>query len=114
MPEKQENNSKHISRKSLRVKNNTPLKNLRISFISNKKVKRSNSLNNDRSSIKKIIYNISKKKTKSQKKFKDSIVNIINVENLKKETKLNTYFIKNRVANAEEENVSCSCYCSIW
>jgi len=120
MPEKSENNNKHISRKSMRIKNNTPLKNLKICFTSIKKVKRSNSLNNDRSSIKKIIYNISKKKTKSQKKFKNfknSIVHIINVENLKEETKLNTYSIKsikNRVANAEEENVSCSCYCSIW
>ena len=114
IPEKPENNSKHISRKSMRIKNNTPLKNLRISFTSIKKAKRSNSLNNDRSSIKKIIYNISKKKTKSQKKFKNSIVDIINVENLKEETKLNTYSIKNRVANGEEENVCCSCYCSIW
>ena len=114
LPEKPENNSKHISRKSMRIKNHTPLKNLRISFTSIKKEKRSNSLNNDRSSIKKIIYNISKKKTKSQKKFKNSIVDIINVENLKEETKLNTYSIKNRVANVEEENVCCSCYCSIW
>ena len=114
MPEKPENNIKHISRKSMRIKNQTPLKNLRISFTSIKKEKRSNSLNNDRSSIKKIIYNISKKKTKSQKKFKNSSVDIINVENLKEETKLNTYSIKNRVANAEEENVCCSCYCSIW
>ena len=111
MPEKQENNIKHASRKSLRIKNNTPLKNLRNSFISIKNKKRSNSLKNDKSSIKRIIYNISKRKTK---KFKDSIVDIINVENLKKETKLNTYSIKNRVANAEEENVYCSCYCSIY
>ena len=41
-------------------------------------------------------------------------IHVINVENLKKETKLNTYSIKNRRALAEEENVSCSCYCSIW
>jgi len=114
MPEKPESNSKHISRKSMKIKITTPLKNLKINFTNNKIVKRSNSLNNDRSLIKKIIYNISKKKTKSKKKFKESIVDIINVENLKEETKLNIYSIKNRVANAEEENAYCSCYCSIY
>ena len=60
------------------------------------------------------IYNISKKKTKSERKLKDSIVHIIEVENLKSENKLNTFSIKNRTNLAEEENVSCSCYCSIW
>ena len=107
------NNFKIISRKSLRIRDNSPLK-LRSSLINAKTIRRSNTLKNDRSSIKKIIYNISKGKTKSKKKFKDSIVNIINVENLKEETKLNTFSLKNRIAKAEEENVSCSCYCIIW
>ena len=74
--------------------------------------KRSNSLNKDSFSTKNIIYKIMKIKTKSKKKLKD--IHVINVENLKKETKLNTFCIKNRTALAEEENVSCSCYCSIW
>ena len=57
------------------------------------------------------VYNISKIKTKKFKKFN---VEVINIENMKKETKLNTFAVKNRMAAAEEENVSCSCYCSIW
>ena len=59
------------------------------------------------------IYNILKTKTKSKKKFKESFIHFIDVENLKGETKLNTYSIKNRII-PEEEQVCCSCYCSIW
>ena len=111
IPEK--NNNQTLSRKSLRIRDNSPLK-LRSSLINVKTIKRSNSLKYDKSLIKKIIYNISKGKTKSKKKFKKSIIHIINVENLKEETKLNTYSTKNRIAKQEEENVCCSCYCSIW
>ena len=107
------NNCKYISRKSFRIKDNSPLK-LRNSLSNIIKIKRSNSLKNDRSSIKKIIYNISKSKTKTKKKFKNSIVDIINVEKLKEENKLNTFFMKKRIINSEEENVCCSCYCSIY
>ena len=60
------------------------------------------------------IYNISKVKTKSKKKFNESLVHIIKVEKFKEENKLNTFSFKNRNPMAEEENVSCSCYCSIW
>ena len=88
--------------------------NFKNSLSKFKEIKRSNSFNCDRSSIIQSIYNISKKKRKSKKKLKDSIVHIIEVENLKSETKLNTFSIKKHVNLAEEEKVSCSCYCSIW
>lgn len=105
-----ENKGKVISRQSMRLKNNTPLKNLQNSFSRIKAIRRTNSLNNNRTSMMKNIYNMSKKKTK---KFLGSL-HIINVESLKEETKLNTYSIKNRISNSEEDNVSCSCYCLIW
>lgn len=102
-------------RKRRRI-NSSSSKNLNFKNSLNilKEIKRSNSFNCDRSSIIQSIYNISKQKRKSKKKLKDSIVHIIEVENLKSETKINTFSIKNRANLAEEENVSCSCYCSIW
>ena len=103
-------NGKLTSRQSMKIRNNTPLKNLENNFIIDKPIRRTNSLNNNITSMMKNIYNMSKIKTK---KFKKSIIQIINVENLKQETKLNTFFFK-RNPNAEEENVACSCYCSIW
>ena len=109
MPDKISENS---IRKNRRI--NSPAKNLKSSLATIKEIKRSYSLKYDRSSMLKNIYNISKKKTKSERKLKDSIVHIIEVENLKSENKLNTFSIKNRTNLAEEENVSCSCYCSIW
>ncbi len=95
-------------RRSLSTKNND------FSLPSIITAKRSNSHNNSRLYLMKNIYNISKIKTKSRKKFKKSIVQVIKIENLKKQTKLNTFSMKNRIAIPEEENVSCSCYCSIW
>lgn len=92
--------------------NRFPNKNIEYGLECVKITKRSNSLNTNSSLTKKTIYNIMKIKSKSKKKIKN--IHVINVENLKKETKLNTYSIKNRRALAEEENVSCSCYCSIW
>ena len=109
-----EKGKKNIIRKSMRFNSNFPSKNVKYSLPEIKQIKRSNSFINDRSSLKNIIYNILKIKTKSNKKFKENFVYIIDVENLKKENKLNTFSIKNRTALAEEENVSCSCYCSIW
>ena len=77
--------------------------------------KRPVSCNNSRFCLIKSIYNMSKIKTKLNNKFKESNINVINIENLKKETKLNTFlFNKNKTPVPEEENVSCSCYCSIW
>lgn len=107
---KSENHFKKINklRRSLSTKNND------FSLPSIITAKRSNSHNNSRLYLMKNIYNISKIKTKSRKKFKKSIVEVIKIENLKKQTKLNTFSMKNRIAIPEEENVSCSCYCSIW
>ena len=109
-----ENGNRYISKKSGKLINLSSTKNIRGSLSIIKEIKRSNSCKNDRSNMMTNIYNILKTKTKSKKKFKESFVNIIDVENLKGETKLNTYTIKNRMVLSEEENVCCSCYCSIW
>lgn len=66
---------------------------------------------NNRDLLKKSIYNIYKNNKKILEE--DFLVNVIKIESTKKETKLNTYSIKNRI-NPEEEQVCCSCYCSVW
>ena len=65
---------------------------------------------NSRALLKKCICNIYKN---NKKIIEDFLVNVIKIESTKKETKLNTYSIKNRII-PEEEQVCCSCYCSIW
>lgn len=109
-----ENNRENIFRKYMRNKNYSSEKNLKKIFLNEKVIKRSNSFSNDRNKMMKNLYNISKVKTKSKKKFNESFVHIIKVEKFKEENKLNTFSFKNRNSMAEEENVSCSCYCSIW
>lgn len=101
-------------RKRRRINSSSKNLNFKNSLSKFKEIKRSNSFNCDRSSLIQSIYNISKQKRKSKKKLKGSFVHIIEVEKLKIETKLNTFSIKNKANLAEEENVSCSCYCSIW
>ena len=93
------------------AKINSPSKKLKLALPEIETIKRSNSFTKGKISMMKNVYNISKIKTKKFKKFN---VDVINIENMKKETKLNTFSVKNRVALAEEENVSCSCYCTIW
>lgn len=93
------------------AKKDSSSKNLKLALSEIKAIKRANSFNKGRISMIKNVYNMSKIKTKKFKKFN---VEVINIENMKKETKLNTFAVKNRIAAAEEENVSCSCYCSIW
>ena len=93
------------------TKKNSPSKNSELALPEIKTIKRANSFTEGRISMMKNVYNISKIKTKKFKKFN---VEVINIENMKKETKLNTFAVKNRVVAPEEENVSCSCYCSIW
>ena len=107
-----ENVHEYISKKSGKLVNLPSTKNINSSLPIIKEIKRSNSCKNDRNIMMKNIYNILK--IKSKNKFKESFVHFIYVENLKGETKLNTYSIKNRMILSEEENVCCSCYCSIW
>ena len=108
------NVNKYFSKKNGKQIKNASSKNVNGSLTVINEIKRSNSCKNDRSIMMKNIYNILKTKTKSKKKFKESFVQIIDVQNLKGETKLNTYSIKNRMVLAEEESVCCSCYCLIW
>ena len=109
----QDTNGEKNFRKYMRNKNYSSEKNLKKIFSNEKAIKRSNSLSNDRNKMMKNLYNIFKVKTKSKKKFNKSLVHIIKVEKFKEENKLNTFSFKNRNSMAEEENVSCSCYCLI-
>lgn len=59
------------------------------------------------------IYNIAKMKLNEKKSLEGHLVDVIKVESTKKENKINTYFVKNRNNNGEEQDVFCSCYCSI-
>jgi len=49
---------------------------------------------------------------KKPEKFNN--LDIIDFESTKKENKLNTYFIKKNIIVPDEDNVCCSCYCSIF
>ena len=111
IPEINNNNSKEIN--NIRKSSHLLSRNYCLPTI--QLTKRSNSFSNNKSCLMKLIYNISKIKTKTSKKFKESFLDVIKIENVKKETKLNTYlFNKNRIGLSEEENATCSCYCSIW
>lgn len=66
----------------------------------------------NRSSTIKIFTNIYKYNI-NKKYFEDLLVDVIKIECIKNETKLNTFFMKNRIIS-QEEQVCCSCYCSIW
>ena len=78
--------------------------------------KRSYTLKDNRESVMKNTYNIIiQQNSKDKKKVGSPLVDVINIESQKKETKLNTYLVKNNNnKSAEEEEVFCSCYCSIF
>ena len=99
--------------KSKKIKKYSPKNRSKYCLPKIRDIKRSNSFKKGRNCMMKNLCNIIKIKTNSNRKFIKGNAHIINIENLKEETKLNTFFIKNR-ALAEEENVSCSCYCSIF
>lgn len=87
-------------------------RNIKDEFL--KRNKRSNSFDiNDISNrcLNRYFYNNYNYKIK-QKKFIN--VDIIDFESTKKENKLNTYFVKRNLDLSNEDNVSCSCYCSIY
>ena len=108
-----DNNLTEQITKSKKIKRYSPQNKSKYCLPKIRDIKSSNSLKKGRIFMMKNLYNIIKTKTNSNKKFINGYAHIINIENLKEETKLNTFFIKNR-ALAEEENVSCSCYCSIF
>ena len=79
--------------------------------------KRSYTPKNSRDLLIKSIYNIYKY-SKKNKIFVDFLVNEIKIECNKKETKMNTFAVKKRnifkTNSEEEEQVCCTCYCTIW
>ena len=66
------------------------------------------------SSMMKNIYNLTKNNKKDKNILEEHLVDVIKVECTKNENKLNTYSIKERINNEEEQEVCCSCYCSIF
>lgn len=76
--------------------------------------KRSSSLKNSNASMMKSILNISKYNTNKKKKLEGPLVDVINVECIKNETKLNTFSIKKRIVEGQEQGECCTCYCSIF
>lgn len=76
--------------------------------------RRSKTLEYNSSSGRKYIYNIFKNNIYRKKNLEKPIVDIIEIKSIKKETKFNTYFVKNRNNIGEEQDVCCSCYCSIF
>ena len=77
-------------------------------------VKRSNTFKNKKASTIKSFYKIFKKNLNNTKILYEPLVNIINIKCIKEETKANTYIFRNNIKSAEEEQVCCSCYCSIY
>lgn len=75
--------------------------------------KRSHTPINSRSSMIQYFFNIYKRNENNKKNLEEFLVNVIEIENLKKETKLNSYSIKKNI-NIDDDNVCCSCYCFIF
>ena len=106
-------NNKNNKLKNNRKKNFSSSKCLFEDILSiNKIKKRALTPKNSKSSLIKIINNIYKYNI-NKKYFEDLLVNVIKIESTKKETKLNTFFMNNRNNIEEEQQVCCSCYCSI-
>ena len=76
--------------------------------------KRSSTINNSRTSMMKSLLNLTKNNTNKKRQLEGPLVDVINVECIKNETKLNTYSIKNRIINGQEQETCCTCYCSIF
>ena len=75
---------------------------------------RSRTFKSTHSSMMKNIYNLTKNNKKDKNILEEHLVDVIKVECTKNENKLNTYSIKERINNEEEQEVCCSCYCSIF
>ena len=106
-------NNKNNKLKNNRKKNFPSSKCLFEDILSINKIKeRSLTPKSSKSSLIKIINNIYKYNI-NKKYFEDLLVNVIKIESTKKETKLNTFFMNNRNNIEEEQQVCCSCYCSI-
>jgi hypothetical protein len=77
-----------------------------------KNIKRCNSFNICKRYL--INHNIDNFCYNQKKPEKFNNLDIIDFESTKKENKLNTYFIKKNIVVPDEDNVCCSCYCSIF
>ena len=79
-----------------------------------KEIKRSNSYDISRWYLVKHFYNIYNINNLKEKPKKFINLDVIDFESTKKENKLNTYLIRKNIAIPDEDNVCCSCYCSIY
>ena len=76
--------------------------------------KRAYTLDISRASMMKNILNIKKNNTNKKRELEGPLVDVINVECIKKETKLNTYIVKKTINEEQEQDTCCTCYCSIF
>ena len=103
--DKNENNKKR--------RNSYPkIKNKKAKVETYKTIKRSNSFDLYKRYL--INHNIDNFCYNQKKPEKFNNLDIIDFESTKKENKLNTYFIKKNIVVPDEDNVCCSCYCSIF
>ena len=103
--DKNENNKK---RRNSYPKN----KNKKAKDETYKTIKRSNSFDLCKRYLKN--HNIDNFCYNQKKPEKFNNLDIIDFESTKKENKLNTYFFKKNIVVPDEDNVCCSCYCSIF
>ena len=103
--DKNENNKKR--------RNSYPkIKNKKAKDETYKAIKRSNSFDLCKRYL--INHNIDNFCYNQKKPEKFNNLDIIDFESTKKENKLNTYFFKKNIVVPDEDNVCCSCYCSIF
>ena len=103
---KQDKNENNIKRRNSHPK----IKNKKAKDEIYKTIKRSNSFD----LCKRYFHNIDNFCYNQKKPEKFNNLDIIDFESTKKENKLNTYFFKKNIVVPDEDNVCCSCYCSIF
>ena len=106
--------NKNKNRKNNRIY--SPSKNLgtRSNFPIMRTKKRASTIINSRTSMMKSLINMTKNNTNKKRQLEGPLVDVINVECTKNENKLNTYSIKNRIIEGNEQETCCTCYCSIF
>jgi hypothetical protein len=105
---KQDKNENNKKRRNSYPKN----KNKKAKDETYKTIKRSNSFDLCKRYLKN--HNIDNFCYNQKKPEKFNNLDIIDFESTKKENKLNTYFFKKNIVVPDEDNVCCSCYCSIF
>ena len=111
----EENKNKKTDKKDINNKrrNSYPkIKKIKNKDEKYKSIKRSNSFDIGKSKL--ISHNIDNFCYNKKKREKFNNLDIIYFESTKNENKLNTYYFEKNIVVQDEDNVCCSCYCSIF